>query len=403
MMNIAFHFDVDAIRAKYKKQPYNFPILEKIFQTLLMSDLKHIHLKVFNGDLLIWDFIRGKRNAENIGKTLEELLAVKLSIWRDVDERFIEAIISRPVYVVALEGVSPLLRDSLLHSLKEESSYLGAIQIYGANRLHWNLYGQALIPQYRYIDKELRIFYTALDDFKDTGLEEHWQQLPFKTVSWEDLGARHTIFDAYDSFEQAKRLATLNDNLSDHLNLSDFLQQADDILIRTGDLNAQLQNELHAAFRTFNFAETLADVAQVAVSCRRFLEYLANALYSTIDDKEPLLNKNGKPFRFNPYLEKLKRYIKQKLGTPENERLKAELDNLETRISNVKKLADNSVHELNKKITSDALAQLLVAVVTVTYDILSLATPPIEIPMEPHEEVFIELFEEIRKSHEIED
>jgi hypothetical protein len=403
MMNIAFHFDVEAIRATYQKQPYKLPILERIFQALLLSDLKHIHLKIFDGDLLIWDLIRGKRNAENIGKTLEELLALKFSIWRDVNERFIQAILSRSVYVVALEGVSPLLRDSLLHSLKKESSYLGTIQIYGANRLHWNLYGQSLVPQYRYIDKELRIFYTTLDDFKDTGLEEHWQRLPFKTVSWEDLGTRHTIFDAYDSFEQAKRLATLNDNLSDHLNLSDFLQQADEILIRTGDLNAKLQNELHAAFRTFNFVETLADVAQVAVSCRRFLEYLANALYSTIEDNEPFLDRCGKPIPFNPYLKKLERYINQKIGTPENETVKAEMENLRTRIGKVNSLANKSVHGLDKKITSEALVQLLVALITITYDILSLAPPPIELPMEPHEEAFIEIFEEVKKSYEMED
>ena len=51
-MNIAFHFDIEAIKANYSGLPYNIPILDRIFSSLLTANLDNIHLKVFGGNLL---------------------------------------------------------------------------------------------------------------------------------------------------------------------------------------------------------------------------------------------------------------------------------------------------------------------------------------------------------------
>jgi hypothetical protein len=397
-LHVAFHFDADAIRTKYKV-PYHFPILEKIFRTLLDSDFNYTHIKIANGNLFFQEYLGSNRNQESIKSLSEGLLGIHFPVWRDVDERFLESVFSKQVFVVALEGLNFRLRDILFSSLKEEDSYLGAIQIYGANKVHWDLYNQSLIPQYRYIDKELRIFYSSFDEDyeenKDSDLKAHWRRLPFKSIRWENLGARHTALDAYDSFKHAKRLAALSDILSDHL-----LQLVDDVLLRTGDLDANLQNELYSALRTFSSAQTISDIAQVAISCRRFIESLADTLYTTFEDKEPLLDSQGKPFKENPYLTKYYRYIKERLGTLEKERklVLVGLEDLDGRIRRVNDLANKGLHH---EVSSSDLNRLLLAMVIVIYDVISLAPPPMELPLKPHEGEFMKLVDAVRDEHGI--
>ena len=94
-MNIAFHFDVDANQAEYPEQLYHLPVLAKIFRTLLKSDLKYLHLKIYNGDLLVWDYIQGNDSNEKIKQFLEGLVGTNYSIWRDIESRFYETIISK--------------------------------------------------------------------------------------------------------------------------------------------------------------------------------------------------------------------------------------------------------------------------------------------------------------------
>ncbi len=215
----------------------------------------------------------------------------------------------------------------------------------------------------------------------DFPLEKHWKErLLFKSVTWEDLGVRHSVFDKYTSYKHAKRLAELGDLLSDHL-----LQLADDILLRTGDINASLQEELYAGFDRFKLSQTPSDIAQVALSCRRFIETLADTLYSSFKDNEPLVSKDGKPYSFNPYMEKLKRYIKYKKSSSKTETqfLISGLEDLERRIRKVNDLVNKGVHE-KMSISLLDMDRLLVAMVTVTYDLLSLDAPPIKLPIETH-------------------
>jgi hypothetical protein len=86
-------------------------------------------------------------------------------------------------YVVLLEGLSDHMRDYINHTFKGEESYIGAIQIIGANSIQWNFYKRYLSPHYRYVDKELRIFYTmGEEDTRDDDLEMKWKQFPFQAV-----------------------------------------------------------------------------------------------------------------------------------------------------------------------------------------------------------------------------
>src|SRR5205823_9703737 len=110
-------------------------------------------------------------------------------------------------------------------------------------------------------------------DTKDLGRAGDLERQGYH-VAWEDIGVRWTVFDAYQSYEHAARLADLETYLSEHL-----ARVADEILLRVASLDPRLRDELYAALRTFDRIQTPADVSQVALSCRRIIERLADALY----------------------------------------------------------------------------------------------------------------------------
>jgi hypothetical protein len=374
-LNIAFHFDADLIRDEYKIR-YDFPVLKAIFQSLLESNFHNLHLKIFVGDLLTYGHPLTK-DKKSLNYLIDGLLGLHFSIWRDIDQRFVNSLFTKSIFVVAIEGLSGQSRDHLLKRLKEEKSYLGSLQIYGANVIHWDLYQQSLIPRYRYINRDLRIFYSKDDDIdggdddKDDGLEHYWRRtLNFDSVTWENLGYRYSVFDVYDSFEQAKRLAELGDILSDRL-----LQLADDLLMRTGDLNPKLQNTLLSAFRTFYIIQTSEDIAQVALSCRRFLKHLADTLYPPRSEKV-----EGREVNDAKYRNRLWAYIKARFNETQKDALLFGFEDLGKRIDKIDELANKGLHD---KISTIEVDRLLIALITVTHDLLSLAPLPLSPSSEP--------------------
>jgi len=373
-VKVAFHFNADVIKAHYPRIPYHLPVLDKIFRSLLAIPISNLHVKIFEGDLLI-DYDAYQQDTEKTTKLLDGLLGTQFRTWRDIHrEQLQEAILSSRVYVVVLDGLSNHIRDYLLHILKGERSYIGAVQILGVNSVQWGFYNQQLSPHYRLINNELRIFYTMSDeDSKDKELETHWKQLPFKSVQWEDLGLRHTVFDAYESFEHTTLLVRLSEILSGRLS-----QLAEDVLFQLGDVNPELQKILYAAFKTYYSAQTTEEIAQVAISCRRFIEKLADTLYPARDEIV-----KGRSVDKAHYRNRLWAYVGERLEVSEQVRklVQVELDDLGSRINKTDSLANEGLHA---EISLLDLDRLLIALVTVTYDLLSLAPPPIELPIEPH-------------------
>lgn len=386
-MNVAFHFDADNIQSEYGI-PYNLPILEKFFQTLLKSNFKNLHLKIFTGDLLVYELVNDKTDEETMAKVIDGILGTRFRTWRNINpEQLVEAIFSVRIYVVTIEGLNTLVRDHLMKIFQTEISFLGAVQVYLGNPVQWTLYRHYLSPNYRYVDQELRLLYTlSNEEDKDAELEKHWKKFPFKAVKWEDLGAHHTILDVYESFEHAQLVAQLSDVLSNHLS-----QMSEDVLLRLGDLNPKLQLTLYSAFKTFYLAQTSEDIPQVALSCRRFLKFLADTLFPP--RSEPV---KDKPIDDSHYRNRLWAYVEERLGEHEREKklVLVTLDDLGSRINKIDELAHKGVHN---EISLFDLDRLLIALVTFTYDLLSLAPPPTELPIEPYGDEIINLFEEIAK------
>jgi hypothetical protein len=369
-VNIAFHFNADA--EKYGGY-YGKPIQELFFRLLLSASQEDVHLKIFCGDLLVWEYLR---NPEARERVLRGLLGHDLR-WKDIDpNEFADALFSKRIYVLAVEGLTPALRDQIHLQLKKDDAYLGAVEIHAANPTHWRLYQRSLIPKYRFFNGELRVFYYALEEAEGADVVQildYLQKLPFRSLTREDLGVRHTVFDAYDSFEHASRVAHVADSVSGHV-----ASVASDVLLRLGDVNPQLIDALYAMLNAFGSMETKEEAAHVALSCRRFLEGLADVLYPARAETP-----GGRKVGMGQHINRLWAYAEERLPKDERRAIQEQLEDLGHRIDRIHDLANKGLHA---RISRSDAGRLIVALVVLTYDLLSLAEPPLQLPLEPHAE-----------------
>lgn len=326
-MKVAFHFNAD--HPKFGVY-YGLLIEEICFRALLRADLSSVNVKVFRGDLLIHFHVRNQKQLEAVRKTL---LVPEGSVWSALSPKFGDYLLKHNIDVVLFEGMPRKLRDHLHKSLCGEEAYLGALQIHEAIPIHWVLYGESLIPAYRIVGSTLRKFYYEGED-RDEGLVEHWRKLPFKKVEFEDPGFKYTIFDKYNSFERAKRMADLTEDLGDILGFV-----AESVITRVADIAPKIPDMLYSALARLETASTEEDYAQLAVSCRRILKRLADALYPPRSEKV-----NGRSVTEDKYINRLWAYLKQQLKKTDSQLVLSELEDIGNRIDRLYDLASKGVH-----------------------------------------------------------
>lgn len=367
-MTIAFHFRAET---ESPGTSYSWDVQQRFFQQLLASTDEDVHLEIMTGDLITGS---GEATRETV---LQSLLAFDPRRWNTLDrEEFAAVMASAEIYVLAVEGMSRKQRDHVDASLRQRSSYLGALEVGPAKQVHWALYRARLILRYRYFNREIRLFYRKFEeaegaDVREWGLFKDLQSLPFRSVEWEDIGVRHTVFDSFQSFGHAKRVGELEDFLSGHL-----ARVADEILLRTAVLNPGLRDTLYAALKTLERIQTGEEIAQVAVSCRRFLEGLANALYPPRQERV-----KGRHVGPEAYRNRLWAYVEDNLPGDERGLALAQLKDMGNRLDRLDSLANKGIHH---QITSSDLRRLILGVVIFAYDLFSLTPPPAATPLDPY-------------------
>ena len=376
-MKVAFHFNADL---EGFSGYYGTPIKEMCFRILLAQDPSRLHFKIFCGDLLVSKYTH---DAQKRDKLMRGLLRPPYPLWQSLHPDFPELMLTCRIYVLVFEGMGSKIRDVLHTSLEDNEAYLGAQQVHETNPIHWVLYGASLTPSYRLLGKELRLFYFMGEKVtRDEGMAEHWRKLPFSSVTFEDLGVRHTIFDTYNSHKHACHVTDLSETLVDHL---DGL--ADQVLLRLADLAPQLTDMLYSAFQRLEHLETSEDLAYASLSCRRILKDLADALY--LPRKELV---EGRRVTDKEYRNRLWAYISDCLSGREKELLIAELNDIGRRVEKLDALANKGIHD---KVSLSEARRLLLGEVILLYDILTLAPPPRKSLVHPDEKILMELTREI--------
>ena len=271
-MKIAFHFDSD--HPDLGGVSYGWPSMRLVFSALLAQRRVHITSKIFVGDVSFKsiDTSRDGRHG-SLSRTdiLESWQHPHNSLWNRLLADRVTAAFN--VYAICFESVDENTAERLHAGLVDEPSYIGAIEVDDSSPLHWRLY--PLVALFRVLDRGAQVFWDGIsEDQMDPGLLEDVRSFGFNPVSWESLSGRFSIFDPYHDFEHAKRVAEFK---RDGGQLLGFV--ADSVVSILGDAVPDLGDRLWSAFRTFDQAETTEQLSQVAATCRRIIEHVADHVF----------------------------------------------------------------------------------------------------------------------------
>lgn len=281
--------------------------------------------------------------------------------------------------IVVAEALGLILRDA--QSVDEELEhrfgpvYLGALEVDVRVGAHWILYEQGLPDRYRIVGRELRLLHTSdqLEADPQESDRKHWEESGlFSSVRFENIGLQKTILDPYDSREHVLRDTELDDLVG-----SQFTAVANETLLRIRDLDPRLNEALHAAFRAADRAETAEQLAQAALSCRRFVQRLADSLFPATDT-----DRNGRKLGQAQYRNRLWAYVEDHLDGANRKLVLSSLQDVGNRIDALDTCVQRGVH--GDQLTAAELQRILVSLVGVAYDILTLAPPPLRHDLEPY-------------------
>lgn len=275
-MRVAFHYDEDALGNADKATEH----LLKIVRQLNLP----VRSRLYVGSLLIRT---GAEEQTKKGKTytrtgqpaelrslIEEWLTPQPFNWFALTPRAVEVVMKGTVHCNLYDTIEPrhalTLHNAAIEAMPEV--YLGALEV--DERLLSHLAGYQLVPWLRIEDAAGYVNWDGIDhDSKRPCVVEMLERVGFDPVELEDVSARFTIFDKHGGAEARRRSAQCRGSM---VELFDGVIDA--ALIRVCDAMPEVHERLWAILRTFESADIDEQLAQVAVSCRRLVEYAADCL-----------------------------------------------------------------------------------------------------------------------------
>jgi hypothetical protein len=265
-MIIAFLFNW---RAYPEAGNYWYEIRDAVFGTSVIQQSGR-HMKLSIGDVLV-----GLERGQDAQALF--LAAFANSEWARVhEERLLDGFPT--VFGMVFENMPRALASQLHETLFCHAGYLGAISVHFEFPPHLALYRNRLPPQFRLEGSKLRSFYSmGNQDGCDPSELEDMRCLGYTDVGFEDTGAGRTILDDFDTPRHFERVAAFRELLTESLPGGE--DDAYQLTMMLEDLSPKLFNALGAAAERLKNAENEEEVAQVAISGRRYMEQLANVLY----------------------------------------------------------------------------------------------------------------------------
>lgn len=199
-------------------------------------------------------------------------------IWSTLSEESLtSSLLGFRVWVLAVDGITRDDARCVDRCLEDIRGYLGALELHLDNEAHRVIYDRKLPVAYRIVGDPLRLLHTSLSldpEARDEGARDRWAKAAvFQHVEWEDIGVQDTVFDEFATFDHAKRVAELEDLLGNH-----FGAVVSNLLLWLSTLHPRLPDGLHAALASFDAGASDEQLPHGALSCRRFLEHLADSL-----------------------------------------------------------------------------------------------------------------------------
>jgi hypothetical protein len=162
-------------------------------------------MRVLIGDILTFGF---SSQVKTVADWIELTAAVvKSSGWSRLNERkFRAALGTCTIYCWVFQNIDAKLAGELAGALSRKKSFLGAIQVDFSNPLHLVFFRNSLIEKYRIFNGVCTgFFHMGENEDPDLAVQSIFTKNGF-AMEYEDVGARRTIFDNYDSLDHFRRI-----------------------------------------------------------------------------------------------------------------------------------------------------------------------------------------------------
>lgn len=315
--------------------------------------------------------------------------------WRGILNMpaFREAVAADDLCAIVVDGISSSdagMIDDRWH-IETIKGYLGAFQLLRENVYHEVLYLMSLPPRYRVHGTTLDFFISPDAEYGDGDydhgrFDELASVLPshgIETVQLRGTGATGTIFDPYETNHKfAQTVGKVERLLSSY---TDGIIA--EITLRARESDPRLLEVLHAALEALEQGAGQEFLAQTALSCRRFLQRLADAVYPP---RSPIGNRKlGR----DQYVNRLWMYLDDKLGADRSDTAKQQIG---SRIDYLNQVANKGLHS---DASVDEIHRLVLNLALLTRDLLTL-TPPTGQPSESYaDEQRSELLRAFKAAH----
>ena len=366
-MKVAFHFNA-ALPAF--GNPFGPAIEELLFSKLLSNRNLHVSTKVYVGD---FPLALLSQDQEEFARVINRWLLESQNGWRRFTKRM-DQIARTDVWVWCFESVGQGFAGALHKDLSREEGYLGAIEVNDACRLHWEIYSDVLGLRYRLVDDSIAVFYDGMTSQEPTLEEKDFDvkrllDVGFKAVNFESAPGKHSIFDKYHNFSQARRVAEWKTRFSDLLGF-----MADEVVCRLGDTAPELGNKLWFALDTFERAETDEQYAQVSATCRRIIEYVVDTIFPPTKE-----TRDGRDLGEGKYRNRLLAWVEDQ--TKSGATIDLISSNLGLFAQHVEKLQDLASKGVHSNLQRDGARRCLLRTVFLLDDIVALR--PESFPIKP--------------------
>lgn len=369
---------------------YGPPATRLLFDALLRSvPPEKRDLFIRRGDLLAWQVAH---DAPGLAALADSVFECSRPVWASMTQAMLaEALSACDIWILAVEGLSSADVGTVDSALRKSEGYLGAIEIYPANRMHWALYDRKLLAAYRVCGDELRLLAisAALDpEARDEGSIREWRESGlFRQVEWEDIGLRDTVFDHHFGFDSAKRVAEIEDRLGDSLG-----PLVGVVMMRIASLQPNLFDTLHAAIAALDRAESAEQFAQASLSCRRFLGQLADILY-------PITSASSTARKVGPekYRNRLWAYIEENFPSADRNRIQGTYQELGHRLDALDERTQRHVHGPGG--SREDTTSLILGLTVWTHDVLTLTPHPSQGALLPHWDSFDQFVRAMIRRH----
>lgn len=366
-MKVAFHFN---LTFPGLGNPYGPRLEQLVFSNILAARRVRLATKIFAGD---FPLLVLSPDAVTMEQAMRRWRVQAQNGWRRFTARM-ENLAQTDVFIVCFESIGAEFAGKLHKMLSSEECYMGAVQVDDAAEIHWELYSDALPLRYRILDRVIAVLYdeTQGDELSAEEKEEDSKRLlniGFDKVLFEQTHGKHTMFDKYHNFKQARRVAEWKAKFGDVLGF-----MADEVVCRLGDHIPELPDKLWAAVDTYDNAETDEQYAQVSATCRRILEIVADHLFPPTKEE-----RGGHKLGPTNYRNRLLAFVEDQANSATQVELIASgLDLFAAHVEKLQNLANKGIHS---EIQREGARRALLRTVFILDDIVALR--PESFPIRP--------------------